>query len=692
MKKIVFTFGRMNPPTVGHQKLVDVVLAQAKKENADSAVYLSHTQNNKKDPLSYSDKVKYAQKAFGRIVKRSKSKTIIQIAQELEKGGYTDIILVVGSDRVLEFDTLLQKYNGRDYNFDSIEVRTAGQRDPDATGVEGMSASKLRALALDGDLKTFTTGLPKRIQRDAKAIFDIINDTIVEGVVDEAVLTLQQRKKRALMMKKLAPKMARARARNMKKTASADKLQKRAVKAAKDLLRKKALGGQKVYADLKTSEKIALDKRLEKKQAAVKKIAKKLLPKIKKQEIERVKQARAPQAKTESFDNIFEEAFGKSQLLGFKDLIERQVPEDPDIKDKEGSQPRKYHTGLKKGTKEKRDAAFKSGAKKDSGDPSAYPKSHPGDSKAKTKPSKYTIAYKKRFGEHIDEESIYAIVKRKLDQISHPKKYEKLVKLYVDQLAKEPRRSKGNIAFDVTRKYTMNTTARDLMDYVNGLVKKGKLPKEMMASYNVTENWDWTLSESAEKALKKKAEKSGISYGILKKVYDRGMAAWRTGHRPGATQQQWAYARVNSFITGGKTRTTADADLWKQHKGKGESIDFTAFDPFTEEKMITEAVSPAQQAAIAIAKKESGKYDKDGKKKKTEDEFKPHFMYNPKTGEKEWAKKPEDHERLDKMGWVHEPPKKTLNDSGGAGEEGTDKLRKKYEKDTPKTKFKELRK
>ena len=73
------------------------------------------------------------------------------------------------------------------------------------------------------------------------------------------------------------------------------------------------------------------------------------------------------------------------------------------------------------------------------------------------------------------------------------------------------------------------------------------------------------LEESAESSLRDKAEKTGISYGILKKVFDRGVAAWRTGHRPGTTPVQWGHARVNSFATGGKTRQTADADLWKQH-------------------------------------------------------------------------------------------------------------------------------
>ena len=88
----------------------------------------------------------------------------------------------------------------------------------------------------------------------------------------------------------------------------------------------------------------------------------------------------------------------------------------------------------------------------------------------------------------------------------------------------------------------------------------------------------YVLYEKQLAGLKKKADASGISYGILKKVFDRGMAAWKTGHRPGATPHQWAYARVNSFITGGKTRTTADADLWAKHKGKKESLEEAKFD------------------------------------------------------------------------------------------------------------------
>ena len=164
-------------------------------------------------------------------------------------------------------------------------------------------------------------------------------------------------------------------------------------------------------------------------------------------------------------------------------IYERKTTQDPDIKDKEGSQPKKYYAKdadgdeMSKSTKDKRAAHFKKQASKPDGKDSSY-KPAPGDADAKTKPSQYTKKYKQMFGEDSAE----------------------------------------------------------------------------------------TLDEAKIAGLVKKADKSGISYAILKKVYDRGMAAWKGGHRPGTTPQQWAFARVNSFITGGKTRTTGDADLWAKVK------------------------------------------------------------------------------------------------------------------------------
>ena len=179
MNKIVFSFGRMNPLTIGHGKLIDKVNEVAKKESASVRVYLSHTQNKKKDPLSYEDKIKFATKAFGKSMFKSKCKTIIQVLQELETDKFTDIIMVVGSDRVTEFDRLIQKYNGKDYNFASIEIRSAGERDPDSNDVAGMSASKMRQFVLDDDYDAFKKGLPKKLSEDdAKYLFNTIGKNL----------------------------------------------------------------------------------------------------------------------------------------------------------------------------------------------------------------------------------------------------------------------------------------------------------------------------------------------------------------------------------------------------------------------------------------------------------------------------------------------------------------------------------
>ena len=169
MSKVVFTFGRFNPITIGHEKLANKVRAVARLEKGDAKIFMSHSQDKKKNPLDYLTKIKYGQKAFGKAVVRTKSNTIIKILQELEKN-YTEVVLVVGSDRVESMKKLINDYNGKDYNFDTIKVVSAGERDPDADDVSGMSASKMRQLATDDDLDGFTKGLPKLLQRDAKNI------------------------------------------------------------------------------------------------------------------------------------------------------------------------------------------------------------------------------------------------------------------------------------------------------------------------------------------------------------------------------------------------------------------------------------------------------------------------------------------------------------------------------------------
>lgn len=158
MKHAVFTFGRFNPPTeAGHGKLVDAVKSHAEKVSGDHFVFPSHSQDAKKNPLSHEDKVSAMHKVFPKtnVVSDKHVKTAIDALKHIEKKGYTHATMVVGSDRVPEFHKLLNKYNGKEYNFKKIHVKSAGNRDPDAEGAEGMSASKLRGLVKSGKRDEF---------------------------------------------------------------------------------------------------------------------------------------------------------------------------------------------------------------------------------------------------------------------------------------------------------------------------------------------------------------------------------------------------------------------------------------------------------------------------------------------------------------------------------------------------------
>lgn len=179
-REVFFTFGRMNPPTLGHGKLMDVLASKSSK--SDYKVYVSQTQDKKKNPLSYTDKIKHIRKMFPKharsIVVDKKVKTAIDVLVALYDQGYKKVTMVVGEDRVVSFDTLLNKYNGEKarhgfYNFQSINVISAGQRDPDADGVEGMSASKQRDVASDNDFVSFSQGVSKSMSNaDTRKLFN----------------------------------------------------------------------------------------------------------------------------------------------------------------------------------------------------------------------------------------------------------------------------------------------------------------------------------------------------------------------------------------------------------------------------------------------------------------------------------------------------------------------------------------
>lgn len=166
------TFGRFNPPTVGHEKLIDAVHKIA--SGKDYRIYVSQSEDSRRDPLPYDAKIKFMRAMFpkhGRAIINDRSiKNILSAAVAVSGEGYNELRVVVGSDRITEFRKLLSKYNRISgvhglYNFNVITVLSAGDRDPDAEGVSGMSASKMRAAALADDYTSFNKGLPLSYRR-----------------------------------------------------------------------------------------------------------------------------------------------------------------------------------------------------------------------------------------------------------------------------------------------------------------------------------------------------------------------------------------------------------------------------------------------------------------------------------------------------------------------------------------------
>jgi nicotinic acid mononucleotide adenylyltransferase len=175
--KLVFAYGRFNPPTIGHDKLMKEVITQARKNGANHIVYASASTDKRKNPLDQATKIKFMKKMFPQnkiLPAGGTQRTFMEVLKFYDKM-YGEIIMIAGSDRINEFQTIADKYNGKDYNYKSIKVVSSGERDPDAEGVAGMSASKMREMAKQNDFKTFKTGLTSNLSdRDAKQLFDAV--------------------------------------------------------------------------------------------------------------------------------------------------------------------------------------------------------------------------------------------------------------------------------------------------------------------------------------------------------------------------------------------------------------------------------------------------------------------------------------------------------------------------------------
>jgi hypothetical protein len=180
-KGVTVVFGRFNPPTTGHKKLLDS--ASNISAGAELRVYPSRSQDSKKNPLDPSTKIEYMKKMFPKyeenIIDDENMKSIFDVLKTADEEGFTDVTIVVGADRLGEFKNLANKYNGDLYTFDMINVVSAGERDADAEGVEGMSASKMRKAAVDNDFETFKSGTPKSLgPEETKNLFNALRKSM----------------------------------------------------------------------------------------------------------------------------------------------------------------------------------------------------------------------------------------------------------------------------------------------------------------------------------------------------------------------------------------------------------------------------------------------------------------------------------------------------------------------------------
>ena len=463
----VFTFGRFNPPTIGHEKLLDKTAAVAKK-NAGAPYYIfaSHSENPKKDPLPYSKKIAYMKKMFpkhSRNLLVSKARNVFEIAMILYNKGHKSIVMVAGSDRVAEFEGLLNKYNGVEarhgyYGFDNIEVISAGERDPDAEGVTGMSASKMRAAASANDFDQFKLGLPTNFKQGMTLFKDVrrymgiresfipVEDTITEEEIFRdlyirgEILTIGEEVTDSYSG--VCGKIVRRGTNYITFAEENGDTHKKWLYEIQEMTTGQLI--KRVMA--KTTKKKGYDRAVEIMKSVIDRKNKESGGKLKHgigyyaQQIARtltgIDGKELGYAFTKAHPKLVEDCWPGFKQIGMKKKNGKDVPncvpegkEDPEIKKRKGTQPAKYYAKdaegdkMAKSTKQARARHFAKGSAKDDDDDSAY-KPAPGDKSAKTKPSKYTNKMKKMFPdlykEKADAREIGTDARRELHQDMTP--------------------------------------------------------------------------------------------------------------------------------------------------------------------------------------------------------------------------------------------------------------------------------
>jgi len=371
-KSVAFTFGRFNPPTIGHEKLINKVKSVPAN---DYRIYLSKSVDTKKNPLSPRQKLDYMKKIFPQHASKimlNPTNMVLDIVTDLYKKGFTEINMVVGSDRVREFETILKKYNDVRsrhgyYNFDKIKVVSAGERDPDAEGAMGMSASKMRDAASKGDIQSFKRGLPTSY-RDVEKLFKDVRKGMnlaasyanhFMGYQFKPIATLEefeQNQVRDLYVRDMIFNIG-------------------------DKVNNVNLNVEGTVVRRGTNYIVMEDNENNLHKAWI---------------WDCIPVASDKEAIVREYNLDVDYGFQAVSEIeeDKKSGHTRRLPQDKSVGSKKGTQPKKYYKGLSKDVKDKRDAHFKGQ------DTTKGPyKPAPGDDKAKTKPSKHTQKFKKMFGE-----------------------------------------------------------------------------------------------------------------------------------------------------------------------------------------------------------------------------------------------------------------------------------------------------
>ena len=362
-KSIAFTFGRFNPPTSGHEKLIKKVASV----RADTfKIFLSRSNDPKKNPLSPRTKLthmKFMFPKYSRNIEINNTNMILDIASKLHKQGYTEIFMVVGSDRVREFETILNKYNDVRsrhgyYNFDNINVVSAGERDPDSDGVSGMSASKMRDAASKDDLSTFKKGLPtgyrnandlfKDVRKGMRLVASMEYDTNFRPI--KTLQEFEQKQIRDLYIREMIFNIGDQ------------------IKYIKEDIDGKVIRKGTNYIVLEDNNN---------------NLHKAWIWDCLPNPADREAQVR---------EHNLDVDYGFTAVSTKEDMD--RLPQDKDVKKKDGTQPKKYYKDMSKDTKSKRADHFKkTDTTKNDNDPA------PGDKDAKTKPSTHTKKFKQMYGE-----------------------------------------------------------------------------------------------------------------------------------------------------------------------------------------------------------------------------------------------------------------------------------------------------